>query len=303
MPPPVKKTFSKYKLKALLTNYLFILPALTLFVIFSIYPFLSMTRLSFFSWSGIGLVKKFVGLWNYKDIIFSNPIWWQSMRQAGYITFLALTVQNGLALILALACDRDIKGGKFYRVVFYLPPVLSGIVVGLIWTWIFGKPGLLNHFLSLVGFSELVRPWLARPESALTAVAIVHMWKGFGWGFVIMLAGLQSIPRSLYEAARVDGANLWHTFRKITFPLMIPVFVVVLILTILGTMQIYDIIVATTGGGPGYHTEVPITRIISNILNNQRFGYACSQGIFFGLILLFFSLIQIKISRKFKPHF
>ncbi|MEA3369696.1 MAG: sugar ABC transporter permease [Candidatus Ratteibacteria bacterium] len=303
MRKPAKKISRKYKLKALLTNYLFILPALTLFVVLSIYPFLSMVRLSFFSWSGIGIAKKFVGLWNYKDIIFSNPIWWKSLGQAGYITLLALTVQNGLALILALACDRDIKGGKFYRVVFYLPPVLSGIVVGLIWTWIFDKHGLLNHFMSLVGFSEIIRPWLARPESALTAVAIVHMWKGFGWGFVIMLAGLQSIPRPLYEAARVDGANLWHTFRKITFPLMIPVFVVVLILTILGTMQIYDIIVATTGGGPGYHTEVPITRIISNILNNQRFGYACSQGIFFGLILLFFSLIQIKISRKFKPHF
>ena len=294
---------NNYKLRATLANYLFVLPALAFFLIFSIYPFASMVRLSFFSWSGIGIAKKFVGLWNYKDLIFSNPIWWQSMRQAAYITFLALIVQNCLALILALACDRDIKGGKFYRVVFYLPPVLSGIVVGLIWTWIFDKQGVLNHFLNLIDFSELTRAWLARPETALTSVAIVHMWKGFGWGFVIILAGLQSIPRTLYEAARIDGANFWEMFRKITFPLMIPVFVVVIILTILGTMQIFDIIVATTGGGPGYHTEVPITRIINNILNNQRFGYACSQGIFFGLIILSFSLIQIKISRKFKPHF
>ncbi len=291
------------KLKSALSNYLFILPALVLFLVFSIYPFVSMIRLSFFSWTGIGIFKRFVGLWNYKDTLFNNPIWWQSLRHAAYITFLALTVQNGLALILALACDRDIKGGKFYRVVFYLPPVLSGIVVGLIWTWIFDNYGLFNHFLNLVGFSPLTRAWLARPGSALSSVAVIHMWKGFGWGFVIMLAGLQSIPRSLYEAARVDGANSWNIFRKVTFPLMIPVFIVVVILTILGTMQIFDIIVATTGGGPGYHTEVPITRIISNILNNQRFGYACSQGIFFGLILLFFSLIQIKISRKFKPHF
>jgi len=293
----------KYKLRSLLINYLFILPALAFFLVFSIYPFLSMVRLSFFSWTGIGVVRKFVGLWNYKDIVFNNPVWWQSMRQAAFITFLALTLQNGLALILALACDRDIKGGKFYRVVFYLPPVLSGIVVGLIWTWIFDKQGLLNYFMNLIGFSELTRAWLARPETALTSVAVVHMWKGFGWGFVIMLAGLQSIPRTLYEAARIDGANFWAIFRKVTFPLMIPVFVVVIILTILGTMQIFDIIVATTGGGPGYHTEVPITRIISNILNNQRFGYACAQGIFFGLIILFFSLIQIRISRKFRPHF
>ena len=294
---------NNYKLKSALSNYVFIAPALFFFIVFSIYPFISMVRLSFFSWAGIGITKKFVGLWNYIDVILNNPVWWQSMRQAVYITFLALTVQNGIALILALACDRDIKGGKFYRVVFYLPPVLSGIVVGLIWTWIFDKQGWLNHFLSSVGFSDLTRAWLAHPNSALTCVAVVHMWKGFGWGFVIMLAGLQSIPRSLYEAARVDGANFWHIFRKITFPLMIPVFILVVILTILGTMQIYDIIVATTGGGPGYHTEVPISRIINNILNNQRFGYACSQGIIFGIVLLCFSLIQIKISKKFKPHF
>ncbi len=292
-----------YKTRSALINYLFVLPALVLFIVFSIYPLVNMVQLSFNSWTGVGLAKKFIGLWNYKDIIFNDPVWWQSMRQVAYITFLALTLQNGLALILALACDRDIKGGKFYRVVFYLPPVLSGIVVGLIWNWIFDTQGFLNHFLDFIGFSELTRAWLARPETALTSVAIVHMWKGFGWGFVIMLAGLQSIPRVLYEAARIDGASYWEIFRKITFPLMIPVFIVVVILTILGTMQIFDIIVATTGGGPGYHTEVPITRIISNIVSNQRFGYACAQGIIFGLIILFFSIFQIKISGKYKPHF
>jgi ABC-type sugar transport system permease subunit len=124
------------------------------------------------------------------------------------------------------------------------------------------------------------------------------MWKGFGWGFIILLAGLQGIPRELYESARVDGAGEWRVFWKITVPLMIPVFILVSVLTILGTMQIYDLVVSTTGGGPGYHTEVPMTRIIAKMLGSARFGYACALGIVFGLVLLTLSLIQIQISKR-----
>ena len=112
-----------------------------------------------------------------------------------------------------------------------------------------------------------------------------------------MLAGLQSIPRELYEAARVDGANSWVVFKSITVPLMIPVFILVSILTILGTMQIFDIIIATTGGGPGYHTEVPITRIVATMIGASQFGYACAMGVIFGLILLVLSMIQIRVSK------
>ena len=221
------------------------------------------------------------------------------MKNAFYITFLALTLQNFLALFLALLCDRDIKGGNVYRVIFYLPPVLSGIVVGLIWNWIYdGNYGLLNHFLKFIGLADLSRAWLSDAKLALFSVSVIHMWKGFGWGFVILLAGLQSIPRELYEAARVDGANSWVVFKNITAPLMIPVFILVSILTILGTMQIFALIIATTGGGPGYHTEVPITRIFQSMLGSSRFGYACAQGIVFGLILLFFSLVQMRFQRR-----
>jgi len=207
-------------------------------------------------------------------------------------------VQNFLALFLALLCDRDIKGGNVYRVIFYLPPVLSGIVVGLIWNWIYdGNYGLLNHFLQFIGLGDFSRAWLSDAHTALVAVSIIHMWKGFGWGFVILLAGLQSIPRELYEAARVDGANSWIMFKNITVPLMIPVFILVSILTILGTMQIFDIIIATTGGGPGYHTEVPITRIVQTMIGSSKFGYACAMGVTFGVILLAISMVQIRVSK------
>lgn len=286
------------KIRNVAGNYVFILPALALFLVFSVYPFFKVFQLSVTDWDGISPAMHYVGLANFKDLFTDNPVYWLSMRNAFFITLLALTVQNFLALFLALVCDRDIKCGNVYRVIFYLPPVLSGIVVGLIWNWIYdGNYGLLNHFLHFIGLGDLSRAWLSDPKSTLIAVAVIHMWKGFGWGFVILLAGFQSIPRDLYEAARVDGANSWIVFKRITVPLMIPVFILVSILTILGTMQVFDIIVSTTGGGPAYHTEVPITRIFYTMVASSKFGYACAMGVVFGLILLAISLVQLRVSK------
>lgn len=279
--------------------YLFLLPALALFVVFSIYPFFLLTHTSFFDWDGISLTKRFVGLSNYWNVIAHDPVFWRSFTQAGTITLLALTFQNALALLLAMAVNRALVGGTFYRTVFFLPPILSGIVVGLIWAWIYdGNYGILNNWMAHLGLGAWTRPWLADPKTALFAVAIIHMWKGFGWGFVIFLAGLQTIPNELYEAATVDGASPWSRFRHITLPLLLPVCVVVSVLTILGTMQIYALIMATTQGGPGFHTEVPITRIMASMLGSSRLGYACTQGIVFGLILLTVSLLQMRLSKR-----
>ena len=293
--------FLSNRTKDIFSNYLFVLPAVVMFCIFNIYPFYKIFQLSVFEWDGISNRMNFVGLSHFKDIIFNNSVWWSSVWHAAFITILALTVQNALALGLAVACDRDIKGGRIYRVIFYIPPILSGIVVGLIWNWIFeGNFGLLNHWLKAIGLGNATRAWLAEPGTALPCIAIIHMWRGFGWGFIIMLAGLQGIPRELYEAAKVDGATSWQTFWSVTIPLMIPVFILVSILTILGTMQIYAIIVATTGGGPGYHTEVPITRILTNMTGYGRFGYACAMGLVFGALLLIISLTQVRLSRYMK---
>jgi len=286
------------KLKDTLENYSFVLPAVLIFSIFYTVPLFWVLKLSMYHWDGILPTKIFVGLRNFKELLFQDKVWWQAMGHAGYITLIALTFQNALALALAWACDRDIKGGNIYRVIFYLPPVLSEIVVGLVWRWIYdGNYGLLNYWLQNIGLGRLVRDWLSDPNTALTCVAIIHSWKGFGWGFIIFLAGLQTIPRQLYEAARVDGANSWQTFKKVTVPLMIPVFILVSILTILGTMQVFILILSMTGGGPGYHTEVPVTRILTSMVGSSRFGYACSQGIIFGAILLAVSFIQIRMSR------
>ncbi|HLD82544.1 MAG TPA: sugar ABC transporter permease [Candidatus Omnitrophota bacterium] len=286
------------KLKSTLENYMFVLPAVIIFSIFYIIPFVWVFQLGLYDWDGILPTKIFVGLDNFKEIL-TDRIWWQSFLNAGYITLIALTFQNALAFLLAWACDREIRMKNFYRLIFFIPPVLSEVVVGLVWQWILdGNYGLLNHWLISLGLPQLAKNWLSDPQTALTTVAVVHSWKGFGWGFLIFLAGLQTIPRELYEAARVDGANAWFCFRKVTIPLMVPVAVLVAILTILGTMQAFVLIITMTGGGPAYHTQVPVLRILASMRGSSRFGYACAQGISFGVVLMAISLIQYRFSRK-----
>ncbi len=281
-------------------NLVFILPALILFLVFNFYPLIRTFQLSFFQWNGIDKDMIFIGFAQYKDILFNNPAFWKSMLNAGYVTLLALTLQNGLALLLALLVNRQIRGENIYRVIFFLPPVLSGVVVGLIWKFVYdGNFGILNHWLIALGFENFRDfAWLSEVKTALSSVAVVHMWKGFGYGFIILLAGLQTIPNELYEAAEVDGADKWQQFKHITFPCMIPVFTVVTILTILGSMQIFDLIYSMTRGGPAGYTHVPITKIYE-YMSNGEFGYSTAMAVLFGMVLLIVSFAQLYVSKKF----
>ncbi|MHB8155722.1 MAG: carbohydrate ABC transporter permease [Candidatus Omnitrophota bacterium] len=289
------------KIKDTLENYVFVLPAVAIFSIFYIIPFIWVFQLGLFEWDGISFTKVFVGLDNFKEIFLQDVNWWRAMWNASYITLIALTLQNILAFMLAWACDREIKMKNFYRVIFFIPPVLSEVVVGMAWRFIINDidgANIINRSLVGMGLSNLAHNWLSDPKTALTTVAIVHCWKGFGWGFLIFLAGLQTIPRELYEAARVDGANAWQSFRKITIPLMIPVVVLVAILTVLGTMQVFVLIVSLVGGEFAGHTSVPVLRILASMRGSSRFGYACAQGITFGLVLVIISFIQYRFSKK-----
>lgn len=287
-------------------NYLFILPAVFIFLIFYVYPFYEIFNLSLYDWNGINLHRTFVGFANFRELL-NDEVWWQSMWQAGFITIIALTFQNALAFALALACDQQIRMKKFYRVVFFIPPVLSEVVVGLIWQWILyagmqnGEHiGLLNYALVKTGLPQLVNNWLSNPQTALSCIAVVHCWKGFGWGFIILLAGLQTIDSQLYEAAKVDGANNWKQFLHITIPMMVPVILVVMILTVLGSMQVFILILSMVGQGLGYHTEVPVTRILLEMIGTNRFGYACAMGVTFGAILISISVLFKILSNKMK---
>ena len=291
------------RLKSTLENYLFVTPAVLIFAVFYIIPFIYVFRLGFYEWDGILPLKEavFVGFANFKEILFQDPSWWQAMRNAGWITLIALTFQNVLAFLLAWACDREIRMKNFYRMVFFIPPVLSEIVVGLVWRFIindFDGANMVNRLFMQMGLPQFVHGWLSDPKYALTTVAIVHSWKGFGWGFLIFLAGLQTIPRELYEAARVDGANAWLQFKNVTIPLMIPVIILVSILTVLGTMQAFVLIIGLVGGEFAGHTSVPVLRILAVMRDSSRFGYACAQGISFGVVLVIISFIQYRFSKR-----
>ena len=295
-----RKTFSNFK------SFLFIVPAVTIFSIFYVFPFFYIFKLSLFEWNGISPTPFFVGLSHFKELM-RDGIWWSSMGHAAYITVIALTFQNALAFALALACDREIRMKRFYRVVFFIPPVLSEVVVGFIWRWVLNAQqqggeyfGLLNHFLTEIGFAHLATNWLSNPDTALTCIAVVHSWKGFGWGFIILLAGLQTIDRQLYEAAKVDGAGSFKTLMNVTIPMMVPVILVVIVLTILGSMQVFILIMAMVGQGLEYEAEVPVTRILTAMINNKRYGYACSMGVTFGFILITISLVFKQLSQKVK---
>jgi len=289
------------RIKSTLENYTFVLPAVAIFSIFYLIPFIWVFQLGMFEWDGILPTKIFVGLGNFKEILFQDSSWWQAMRNAGYITLIALTFQNALAFLMAWACDREIRFKNWYRVIFFIPPVLSEIVVGMAWRFIINDVGganIINRMLVGMGLGQFAHNWLSDPKTALTTVALVHCWKGFGWGFLIFLAGLQTIPRQLYEAARVDGANAWQTFRKVTVPLMIPVIILVGILTVLGSMQAFVLIIGLVGGEFAGHTSVPVLRILASMRGSSRFGYACAQGITFGVVLVAISFIQYRFSKR-----
>lgn len=289
-------------------SFLFIVPALVIFCVFYIFPNGYILFLSLFEWDGISPTMFFVGLDNFRELM-ADRIWWSSVGHAMYITVIALTFQNALAFMLALACDREIRLKNFYRVIFFIPPVLSEVVVGFIWRWVFNAQqqageyfGLFNYFLTKIGLAHLASNWLSDPDTALTCIALVHSWKGFGWGFIILLAGLQTIDRQVYEAAKVDGAGGWKTLFHITVPLMMPVIVLVMILTLLGSMQVFILIMSMVGQGLEYEAEVPVTQILSAMVSTKRYGYASSMGVVFGMILIAVSFGFRWISGRIKQE-
>jgi len=306
MRPIKKNSYLSRNAKNYLVNFSFALPAIALFSIFYIYPFFDIFKLSMHEWNGIDIEKYYIEFDNFKELA-KDIDWWKSMWHAGIITFFALTFQNALAFMLALACDQQIRMKKLYRVIFFIPPVLSEVVVGFIWMWILNGNiqggehiGVLNYFLDKIGLHHLITSWLSNPDTVLSCIALVHCWKGFGWGFIMLLAGLQTIDNQLYEAAKVDGANSWQVLKNITVPMMIPVILVVVILTVLGSMQVFVLIMAMVGQGLQDYTSVPVTQILGSMTGLKRFGYACAQGVSFGIILIAISFAFKLISSRMK---
>lgn len=286
------------RLRRALIGYGFMLPALLLIGLFTLLPFVQGVVLSFQSWDGVGATA-FVGLNNYQRV-FADNIFWASMVNVAKFGLIGFLLGNALSLALAVAVNANPIGRTFYRIVYYLPGVFSVVVIGMMFQWILQPTvGILNRALGSLGLEALRHNWLANPATALPAVAGVYVWYHWGFGFLLFLAGLQGVPRELYEAASIDGAGAWERFRYVTWPQLIPVTTIVSILTMLAALQIFGTVQVLTNGGPGYHTEVPTLRIYKEAFDFQRFGVAASMSVVFGSILICLSVVQIWVSRRF----
>ncbi|MET7463266.1 sugar ABC transporter permease [Nonomuraea sp. NPDC005501] len=279
-------------------GWLFLAPAIALVGIFTITPFAQAILLSFQSWDGVSPDTPWVGLANY-DFVASDPIFWASMRNVLFFGVVGFVVGNGAALGMALAVNGITRGRTFFRTVFYLPGVLSVVVVGLLFSFILAPgSGVLNRLLGLVGLGALEQNWLGDPAVALPVVAAVFVWFHWGFGFLLFLAGLQDVPKELYEAAELDGANRWARFRYITWPQLAPVTSIVSLLTLLAALQIFGTVQVLTNGGPGHHTMVPTLAIYNEAFVNWRYGSAAAMSVIFGGALVLLSVLQLTITRR-----
>jgi ABC-type sugar transport system permease subunit len=278
-------------------GWLFLAPAIVLVGVFTVTPFFQAILLSFQSWDGVSPDAEWVGLENY-DFVATDPVFWASMRNVLVFGLVGFVVGNGVALGMALAVNGITRGRTFFRTVFYLPGVLSVVVVGLLFSSILApESGVLNRLLELVGLGGLQQNWLGDPEVALPAVAAVFVWFHWGFGFLLFLAGLQDVPKELYEAAELDGANRGARFRYVTWPHLVPVTSIVSLLTLLAALQIFGTVQVLTNGGPGYHTMVPTLAIYNEAFVNWRYGSAAAMSVIFGGVLVLLSVIQLAIGR------
>ncbi|MEI5521927.1 sugar ABC transporter permease [Streptomyces brasiliscabiei] len=276
----------------------FLAPAIALIGVFTITPFVNAITLSFQSWDGISLDTPWVGLQNY-EFVFEDDEFWASMRNVAVFGAVGFFLGNALSLGMAIAVNRIRRLRTFFRTVFYLPGILSVVVVGVIFLFMFEpRTGVLNRLLDMVGLEPLQQNWLGDPTFALPSLAAVFIWFHWGFGFLLFLAGLQDIPEELYEAAELDGAPAWAKFRYITWPQLAPVTTIVSLLTLLAALQIFGTVQVLTNGGPGSHTLVPTLLIYEEAFTNNRYGSAAAMSVLFGGALVLLSFIQLTIARR-----
>ncbi len=276
--------------------YYFVLGALILYVVFFIIPSLSGIAYAFTDWNAYSDEVNYVGLQNFQTIFSPGENYLSYISNTLVFTAITIILKTVLGLGLALLLNEGVK--RFvnaYRVMIYLPAVLPTLVVALIFRSILNPAtGLLNTFLRGVGLDSAALPWLVDPHIALYSVIGVDTWKGVGYIMVILLAGLQTIPKEYYEAAEVDGANAWSRLRHITLPLLMPAIVVVTVLNVLYGLRVFDIVYALTNGGPGYATEVLSTAIFKAFSQGQYgLGTAVSSILFVILLVAGYFVIRL----------
>lgn len=277
--------------------YLYILPALFMFGFFIVIPILNTVRISFYEWSGFGAAR-FVGLGNFvrlwEDAIFRVAL----LNNLKFILFYTLLpIVIGL-LLTAVMTRRRLFGMSLFRAGFFIPYVMPMVVVGVVWKWVYNPVfGPLNSGLRALGLEELARPWLGDFTFALPAVGLIGTWVTYGFCMALFIAGVQKIDESLYDAAKVDGANWWQELRFVTVPGIRAEITVALITTFIAALRLFDLIFVTTRGGPGQQTMVTSMWLYRNAFQINRVGYAAAIAIVQSAIILSISYVLLRRTR------
>jgi multiple sugar transport system permease protein len=276
------------------TAYALLAPNLVLFGLFMVVPLVLVVVLGFQETSGFG-AGRWIGLDNYARMA-GDDVFWRSAVNT--VLFAAVTVPLTLAggLGLALLLDRPIRGRALFRSLFYLPYVLSGVVVALLGRWIFNENiGVVNKVLRALGGDGIA--WQSSGGPAMTSIIAVVVWQTLGFCMVVYLAGLQGIPRERYEAARVDGATGWQLVRHVTIPGLRPTTFFLTVLTVIQSFQVFDVVFVLTGGGPGVSTELLVTYAYRQGFGARQQGYASAIGVVIFLVVLVFTVVWWRSQR------
>ena len=258
--------------------YLYLLPTFAFYLIFAFGPLLYTSWLSFFRWDGV-TVGTWVGFDNYTKVLGDPDIRASFVHSFELIFFFAiLPTVLGLALASVIAHGR-VRGVTFFRAVLFLPVTVASVVVASAWVWIYAPKGPINEGLRAIGLGSLARGWLGDFNTALPALGLVGTWVTFGLCLVLFLAGIQKIPTTLYEAARVDGAGRWREFLTVTLPGLRGELAVALTLTTINALRTFDLIYVSTSGGPGSSTTVPSVLVYQNAFANGRVGLAAAVAV------------------------
>lgn len=286
--------------------YIFVLPNLLIFGIFILFPMLLNFVYAFTGGTAFFPDQRpWVGTANFERLLtcenYLNPntcgedLFWRAIYNTiGYVVF-QVAFMVLLSLVTAIILNRNIKARGFFRSVFFYPVLLSPIVVALIWKWILQENGLLNGIITTIGYDKV--PFLVNTQWARFWVIMISIWAFMGFYTLILLAGLQSIPADLYEAASIDGANPWQSFTKITLPLLMPTMIVVLVLSLIRAVQVFDIVFAFTGGGPGTATLYIVQYIYNYGFSspNKQFGLAAAASLLMAGVLIVLTVVQLTV--------
>ena len=281
----------------------FLLPALLLYGLFVLFPYAQAFYVSFTEWRGVSANKPWVGLDNYERAWNDTRLRDALSRNAQILIVLPLvTITIALAFAALFTQGTNaIKGAGFYRVVFFFPQVISAVIVGMLWSYVYHPNiGLLNGVLGAVGLDSLERAWLGNPTTILWAIVAVMVWSSVGFYMVIYIASMQSIPTSFYEAAVLDGANRWTSFKDITFPLIWETMRTTLIYIGIIALDVFVLVQVMTGGGvgSGRRAEVAALYLYNRAFDSYRWGYASAIGVILLVLTLILSVVIMRLTRR-----